>query len=104
VVTLGKAIPLQAQIDPEGCRSLRLLEVSENYYRQVTTLSALISGLLYPQGRSLVLFSVTGCIEIRAVARPEGLTQRETLAGIEPATFRLVAQYLNQLRYYVPRP
>ena len=39
------------------------------------------------------------------MVRPEGLCQRKvpmTPSGIEPATFRLVARYLNQLHYGVP--
>jgi hypothetical protein len=57
-------------------------------------LSALRAGRPLPSGRFLVLISVRGLVEPKAIVRLEGLGQLKNImasSGIESATFRLVA-------------
>jgi hypothetical protein len=90
--TKGKAVPLQAWCGPEGSRKLRFPDFTTTAQDGGKVVS------IYPQEMFLVLISVRGWVDPRAIVRPDGLCHWKTPmtpSGIEPATFRFVAQCLN---------
>jgi hypothetical protein len=64
-------------------------------------LSALRVGRPLPPGIFLVLISVSGSFDPRALMRLEGLRKltKSTSSGLDPVTFRRVAYCPNQLHY-----
>ena len=93
----GKAVPLQAWSGPESSRKLRF----PNFMRTAQDGGKVLS-LTHrpplPQEIFLVLISVRGWVDPRAIVWPEGLCHWKIPmrpSGIEPVTCRFVAQYLN---------
>ena len=90
-----KSNPITGLDRPWGFQEVEAPIFQDNRHMKVVSLSAVRTGQLYPQG------NIPGTHfwdNTRAMVRPEGLCRWKipmTLSGIEPATFRLVAQCLN---------
>ena len=95
-----KAVPLQAWTGPEVSRKLRFPDFVTTAQDNGKVVS-LTHRPPFPHEILLVLISVGGWVDPRATVRSEGFYVNEkiplTPAGIEPATFRFVAQHLNLL-------
>jgi hypothetical protein len=85
---------------PEGFHEGEAPRFKENRIMKVVRLLALCAGRLY----RLVLIYVRDWVYPRATGWPEGLCQwriQMNTSGIELTTFRLLAQYFNQLRHRI---
>jgi len=72
----GKAVPLQARMDPEGSRKLSFSDF-ETTAQDGGRLSALRTGRFYRQKMLLLLISVRGRVDHRTIVRSEGFYVNE---------------------------
>jgi hypothetical protein len=91
----GKA--KQSHYRPRGFQEVEAPRFQDNWHMKVVRLSTPCTTRPYPQETFLVLISVRGWVDPRAIVRPEGLCEWKILtsSGIDPATFWFVAQCLN---------
>jgi hypothetical protein len=90
---------------PWGFQEVEAPRFEDSRHIKVVSFSSLRTGCLYPRETFLVHISGRGWVNLRAIVWPEGLYQWKNPMipwGIETATFRLVAQCLNQMRHRVP--
>jgi len=94
----GIALPIQSWPYRYCYRSSRLHKFLESRQMKMVRFSALVTGRLYSQMINLALVSISGWVDRRIVVRPEGFCHWKipiAPQGIETATLRLVAQYLD---------